>query len=348
MNDNNQPLNLEDIAKKAGVSRSTVSRVINDEPYVSEATRTKVMAVIEREGFSPNPAARMLVTRSTNVIGIVIPHTLKVVFEDPYYFPSLLYGMSQIAHQRDYATLLWWGSPDEEEQLYQRILRNRLMDGLIIASAWINDPLVPRLVALKIPFVLLERPTRYVNQSNYVGIDNVQAAQTAVNHLLNLGRQRIGTITGGEQYNADAQDRLTGYKKALQLAGIRVDETLIYQGDFTRRSGYLGIRKLMQAGVDAVFAASDIMALGAMDALQEMRLKVPDDVAIVGFDDLPNATNANPPLTTLRQPVELKGATAAELLLDLLAGKAQTPTQILLPTQLVIRESCGVKNRERS
>jgi len=149
-------MNLEDIARRAGVSRSTVSRVINNEPYVSARTRAKVMAVIEEVGYAPNPAARMLVTRRTHVIGVVIPRELVVVFEDAYYFPTLLQGIAEATQERDYATLLWVGnSKEDEHRLYERILKNRLMDGLLIASATRQMGITRRLVAQHIPFVMV-------------------------------------------------------------------------------------------------------------------------------------------------------------------------------------------------
>ena len=334
--------NLEDIARKAGVSRSTVSRVINDEPYVSERTRAKVRAVIDAVGFSPNPAARMLVTQRTRVIGVVIPHTLLVTFQDPFYYPTLLQGVSEMTNERDYATLLWWGqSYDDEDRFARRILQqNRLMDGLIVASATSDDPLIPRLVELGTPFVTVERPAHFEDRVSYVSVDNVQAAQNAVTHLISLGRRRIGTITGALD-NVDGEDRLTGYRNALQNAGFPLDPALVAEGRFTHQSGIIGARKLVKAGADAIFAANDISAQGALEALREAGLRVPEDVAVMGFDDLPLSVQSSPQLSTVRQPIQQKGSVATRLLLDLIEGRVEGPHQILLPTQLVIRQSCG-------
>jgi DNA-binding LacI/PurR family transcriptional regulator len=344
--DNHSPdtraANLEDIARKAGVSRSTVSRVINNEPYVSQTTRDKVLAVVRAEGFVPNPAARMLVTQRTRVIGVVIPHTLQIAFQDPYYFPTLLQGVSETTYARDYATLLWWGqSRDDEDRFYERILQqNRLMDGLIIASATSDDPLIPRLVELGTPFVMVERPARLAERIHYVTIDNIQAAQNAVQHLADLGRRRIGTITGS-LYNIDAQDRLTGYRNALERMNLPYDPALVAEGRFTHPSGSVAAKRLVKQGVDAIFAANDMMAVGALQAMQELGVRVPEDVSLVGFDDLPQAVQVTPQLTTVRQPVQHKGTAATNLLIDLIEGQIQGPQQILLPTQLVIRQSCG-------
>lgn len=342
--ESNKPLNLVDIARQAGVSRSTVSRVINGEQYVSERTREKVMAVVNKVGYTPNPIARMLVKQSTRVIGIVIPHTLEVVFQDPHYFPILLQGVSEVVMERDYATLLWWGAQDDETRFYDRVLKNRLMDGLVIASASVSDPLIPRLVEAGTPFAVVERPAEFQDRINYVSVDNIHAAKTAVDHLIQLGYRRIGTITGTLN-NPDGQDRLLGYKQALEQAGMAVDDRLIVAGAFNRRSGYDGVQTLLQRDVDAVFAASDIMARGAMDAIHEAGLRVPDDVAVVGFDDLPSAVEGSPKLTTVRQPVREKGVWATNMLIDQIEDKLAEPRQIILPTELIVRESCGAKRR---
>ena len=204
----NRPMNLEDIAAKAGVSRSTVSRVINNEPYVSDKTRQRVLTVIEQEEFAPNPVARALVTQRTQVIGVVIPHVPIVVFEDAYYFPFLLQGVARITHERDYAMLLWLGQAGESsDRFYNRIIRNRLMDGVIIASAASNDPLIDHFLETGAPFVMVECPQRDWDRISYVSVDNVAAAYTAVSHLIALGRRRIAHITGNLAIS-DGRDRV--------------------------------------------------------------------------------------------------------------------------------------------
>jgi len=337
----NRPVSLEDIAAKAGVSRSTVSRVINDEPYVSEKTRQRVKAVIEQEGFAPNPAARALVTQRSQAIGVVIPLVPVAVFENAYYFPTLLQGVSRVTYEQDYALLLWLAQAAQgEESFYRQVARNRLMDGVILASAPDDNPVIERLLEKRIPFVLVERPSHYYDRVNYVTVDNVEAAFEAVSHLINLGRQHIGTITGNLAI-PDAKERLQGYRKALIAAGRDVDETLIVVGGFDHEGGYRGMQQLLMQKVDAVFAASDLTARGALQALHEAQIAVPDDIAVVGFDDLPTAVQVSPPLTTVRQPIEQKGAIAASILIDFIEGKVSELQQIVLPTQLVIRESCG-------
>jgi LacI family transcriptional regulator len=342
---NETRLSLEDIAKKAGVSRSTVSRVINKEPYVSEKTRARVMEIIEQESFRPNPAARMLVTQRTHIIGMVVPQISNVFFGDNSYFPMLLQGASAAINQHDHSMLLWLQQDGEtREQFSQRIAGNRLMDGLVLCSITERDPLVQAALDIDLPFVTVERPmgfsSKQADQFSYVTVDNVHAASMAVEHLIRLGRKRIAHITGHLTI-ADGQDRVQGYRQALTRAGMRVDENLIFPGFFTREYGYLGMKALLKHKPDAVFAAGDTTAQGALQAIQEAGLRVPDDIAIVGFDDLDIATQMTPRLTTIRQPVQQKGATAASLLIDKIEERANGPQRVILPTELVIRQSCG-------
>jgi LacI family transcriptional regulator len=194
------------------------------------------------------------------------------------------------------------------------------------------------------PFVIISQPLKSYDGISYVGIDNVAAAQEAVNHLARLGRKRIGTITG-KLHNREGQDRLRGYEQGIKLAGLPYTDNLVAEGYFSRQSGYAGMIKLLEQGVDALFAASDVMAVGALEAIQEAGRRVPEDIAVVGFDDLPLATQVRPALTTVRQPIAKKASIATSTLIGLIEGRMQAPVQVLLPTQLVIRDSCGAKQK---
>ena len=336
-----RPLSLEDIAAKAGVSRSTVSRIVNNSPNVSEKTRQRVLAVIAQEGYSPNPAARALVTQRTQAIGVIIPLAPLTFFEDAFYFPTLLQGISSTTSHRDYAMMLWLAQSEEGRQkFYDRIIKNRLMDGVIIASAVQGEPLIEHFMQSSTPFVLVEDPGLDSDRISYVTIDNLTAARDAVRHLITLGRKRIGHITGN-LHITDGADRLEGYRQALEAAGLGVDETLIVEGNFSHRSGYEGMKELLPRGVDAVFASNDITARGVLQALQEAQVRVPDDIALIGFDDLPTAMHVIPKLTTVHHPIEEKGALAASILVDLIENPDSKPHRVLLPTQLIVRESSG-------
>lgn len=338
---NETKMNLEDIAKKAGVSRSTVSRVVNGENHVNAKTRHRVLEVIEQEGYTPNPAARMLVTRRSQVIGVMIPSVGGFVFDDSFYFPTLLHGISEVTNPRDYAMLLWMGvEKSDSGRFSRRVLSNRLMDGLIIASPETDSPLIEQMMQSGVTFVVTERSGYREAEINFVTIDNVQAGQTAVEHLIGLGRRRIATITG-HLNNVDAFDRLQGYRLALESADLPYDENLIRNGRFLLEGGYEAMMSLLDCQPDAVFIQTDQMALGALQALRQAGIRIPEDIAIVGFDDLPSARNSIPMLTTVRQPVQQKGFLAAGLLIDLIEARVSTPQHIMLPTELVIRETCG-------
>jgi LacI family transcriptional regulator len=334
-------MNLEDIARKAGVSRSTVSRVINHEAYVSERTRQRVLQVIEAESFSPNQAAQMLARGRTFVMGVVVPHETGAFFDDPFYFPTLLRGVTEVANQRDYATLLWLGDASlEGTRFYRRVLQNRLMDGLFVSTAPTDGILLDWLLELHIKFVVAERPVHSADRISYVTVDNVGAAIMVTEHFLRLGRRRIAHIVG-RRTNIDALDRLAGYRQALARAGCPVDEALIEDGYFTRRGAYEATLRLLPHRPDAIFAAHDQMAVGVLQALHRAGRRVPEDVAVIGFDDLPTATEVSPQLSTVRQPVHEKGAQATRLMLDMIDGSVTEPQHLLLPTELVVRETCG-------
>lgn len=332
-------MNLDDIAKKAGVSRATVSRVINNKAYVNDVTRRRVMEVIEREGFTPNPAARMLVTRQTRTIGIVIPYMPSGIFDEARYFSALLQGITQVTQERDYSVLLWLGqSNDSKNEFYKRISQSRMVDGVLLTSIPADDPLQRRLLDNKVPFVLAERSVSFPDETSYVTIDNISAMHDVLNHLVGLGRRRIGTITGSMNH-PDGQERLEGFKQALAANGLAFCPELVVEGDFGLECGYKGMMKLLEQDVDAVFAGSDITAVGALQAINEAGKRVPEDIALIGFDDLPTAVSVVPQITTMRQPIAQKGAEATTLLLDMIEGKLKEPRHIILPTELVVRGS---------
>lgn len=335
-------MKLDDIARKAGVSRATVSRVINNKGYVHAETRARVTQVIEQEQFIPNPAARMLVTQRTNIIGIVAPYLPSTSFDEYRYLSALIQGVTRVTHERDFDVLLWLEQPnDPDGHFYRRLLQNRLMDGLLLGVVKKNDPLLLHLIHQKIPFVAVDRPMEYQDQVSYVTVDNLSGTREAVRHLVALGRRRIATITG-RQDHPDGIERLMGYQQILEEAGIPYDPALVHHGDFSAPAGYHGMKALLACQPDAVFASSDATALGALQAIEEAGLRVPDDIAVVGFDDLPLAVTVTPKLTTVHHPVIDKGERAATLLLDMIEGKVTGVHQEFLPAYLVVRESCGV------
>lgn len=336
-------LTLEKIAKLSGVSRSTVSRVINQHQSVRPEVRERVWSVIEETGYQPNMAARTLASNRSGVIALVIPRVVSSLFADPY-FPYLIQGISQGTNANNLTlTLFLFHSEDEEQMIYRRVLRTGLIDGVIIASSLIDDPLIPKLIEQETPFVAVGRLDESLVAS-YVDVDNQTGAITAVNHLLRNGSQRIGTITGRLDMTP-GQDRLQGFLDALRMRGISASPELIVEGDFSEVGGYSAMRLLLRSEPDAVFIASDTMALGALRAIDEAGLSVPDDIAIVAFDDLPPSKRARPPLTVVRQPVRRTGLTAVDTLVDILQHGKSPPRHIILDTQLIVRDSCGAKKK---
>jgi LacI family transcriptional regulator len=333
-------MNLEDIARKAGVSRSTVSRVVNDDPRVSDETRQRVQDVIRRERFQPNSTARALVTRRTEILGVVIPTNENIFFTDNSYFPMLVAGMNDVMREADYGMLFWLAQVASHHDKLMSKIRGRVVDGVIFASLTENHPLFTYLTEIPVPFVSIDKPVRHANAFNYVSVDNIHAAETATEHLIRLGRTRIAHITGNMDIS-DAQERLQGYKNALKRAGYPVESTLIAEGRFRIEAGYQLMQTLLQYRPDALFAAGDTIAQGALRAIQESGLRVPEDIAVVGFDDIDVALLTYPTLTTIRQPVQEKGAAAARLLIDIVEGRIEAPQHIMLPTELIIRDSCG-------
>ena len=338
-------LTLEDIAAKVGVSRSTVSRVLNGHPNVRKEVRERVLAAIEQTGFHPNAAARALASQRSWTIGLLLPHSVSLFFTDPYY-PHLVKGIAQACNHLDYTLAFFLvDDKDDEERIFSRVSRSGFLDGVLVQSGHHGDQrIIGRLVDAHIPQVVVGRPMRSDNVS-YIDMDNVHAAYTAVSHLLRLGRRRIATITGPEQSTVGV-DRKAGYVKSLGERDLPVDPALIVEGDFTEMGGYYCMQTLLAARPDAVFAASDIMAVGAIRAIHEAGLRVPEDVAVVGFDDLPLAAMTDIQLTTVRQPVVSFGYRAVELLTDLIQSGDPSPRHVIMDTKLIVRGTCGALARK--
>lgn len=337
-------LKLEDIAKLAGVSRSTVSRVVNASPNVSLAARKRVEKIIQNTGYHPNAAARSLASQRTHMIGLVIPRTTSAFFTDPY-FPQLTQGVAFACNDHHLTLSLFLvGNQNDEDEITPRISRRGMLDGILIQSGTSDDRLLKRLQSSQVPCLVMGRPL--VDEAvNYIDVDNIRAAKQATKHLIGLGYQRIGMITGSKNSSASI-DRSEGYRQAMQESGREVEAALIVEGDFSENSGYIAMEKLLPSKPDAIFAQSDIMAIGAMRAVQEVGLKVPQDIAFVGFDDLPIASVSAIKLTTIRQPITHFGIKAVELLIDIIEKGAKPAKRLILDTELVIRESCGAKLRD--
>lgn len=333
-------LTLEKIGELAGVSRSTVSRVINNHPNISDTVRQRVEKIIAETGYQPNQAARSLASSQSNAIGLVIPNVVQAVFTDPYY-PRLTQGISSACNQLDYTLALFiFHTIEEERMAVRRFTRNSLLDGFIITADNIHMPFVPQLIERQVTFVYVGRPPHdTIDDITYVDVENVRGGYIAAEHLIKLGHRRIGQIATA--HNTAGIDRDKGFRQAMADYGVPVDESLVAFGDFTEHSGYVAMQKLIPHKPDAVFIQSDSMALGASRALRDAGLQIPDDVALVGFDDLPPALLGEVPLTTVRQPIHETGALAVETLNKMLQQPDCCHEQVILPVELVIRASCG-------
>jgi LacI family transcriptional regulator len=276
------------------------------------------------------------------VIAAVIPGAVDNILTDPY-FPRLLHGMAMAADERDHFVMLSLGEPGFRHTV-DEIARQGVVAGFVFSAGQVDDPLFEPLVASQTPMVGVGRSDD--SRISFVDIDNRGSAQQATSHLLRLGHQRVATIAG-PQFAPAAVDRLAGYKAAIEAFGLRVDEDLIVEGDFSEAGGRSAMRALLEKRPDAVFAASDRMAAGALNAIRAAGLRVPDDIALAGFDDMPFAAELEPPLTTIRQRPENLGAAAVSLLLDLIADPASPAKRTILPTELVVRASCGSLQDQR-
>ena len=333
---------LEEVAELAGVSRATVSRVINGKPRVSRETRVAVERAANRLGYVPNRVARSLVTRRSDSIGLVIPEPTAQFFGDPF-FPRLVRGVTEGLAEPGVQLVLFMPQSSKDEARLASYLSGGHVDGVLLVSLHGVDPLPLELKRQGIPMVLCGRPLAAAEVS-YVDADNEHGAAQAVAHLVELGRQTIAMVAGPQDMGVGV-DRLEGYRRALRAAGRSPSPTLEEVGDFTFEGGHAAMQALLKRrpDLDAVVAASELAALGAMIALRSADRRVPDDVAVVGFDDSPVGQTADPPLTTIRQPIELMGREMTRLLLQTINTGDRTPQHLILGTELVVRASSGLR-----
>ena len=325
---------IEEVAAAAGVSRSTVSRVVNGSTAVSPTALEAVQRAIIDLNYVPNRAARSLASRQTQAIGLIVPEDTTRFFGDPF-FASIVSGINARLNRSDYVLNLFIASDDPGDKTTSYV-RSGAVDGAIIVSHHTSDSFIDR-IAAAVPVVYGGRPVRERERDYYVDVDNVRGGRDATAYLLQRGHRRIGTITGPLTMPAGI-DRLRGYREALAAAGL--EEGVVQDGGFTADGGADAMRRILEQGdvPDALFVASDLMARGALSVLAAAGLRVPDDIAIIGFDDSPVATSVTPQLTTMRQPSFEQGQRMASVLLDLLAGKDARHVTIL-DTTLVERES---------
>lgn len=325
---------IEDVAAVAGVSRGTVSRVLNGGVNVSADALAAVNAAIRKTGYVVNQHARAMVTQRSGTIAFVLSEPQERFFGDPN-FNVLLRGCTQALADHDTALLLAIaGTPDEQKRVL-RFLAGGHVDGALLVSTHSGDPFLAQVLELGLPIVACGQPIGYERRLPYVGVDETDGARQVVSYLREEGRTTIATISGPLDTPGGTK-RLVGWRETL---GAAADDSLVAHGDYSRESGERAMAELLarRPDLDAVFVGSDLMALGALDELRRAGRRVPEDVAVAGFDDSPIAAAAQPPLTTMRQPFQRISAEMVRLLLARIAG--EPPATVILPAELVVRES---------
>ena len=342
---------IKDVAKETGVSRQTVSRVINNRSGVAGDTRARVKTAIQQLGYQPNPAARSLTQHRTNTIGLIIPYSPDYLFADPHLM-SFMCGVDEIAIQRNHNLLLSTAQKKtQEEQLsaqeeslsaFQRLALSGYADGVVVVETLESRAGTQLLRERNISWVTLG----YGNEnesSQVVHADDRGGARQATMHLLSLGHKRIGVISGQKKSLMAVEERLAGYQQALQDLNLPLNEKLIIPGDWSPESGAKAAAELMQqpSPPSAIFALNDRMAFGALQYLQANGYQVPKDISLVGFDDISIAQMSHPMLTTVKQPALEMGKQAARLLFELIENNTLLSAPVILPTELIVRGSTG-------
>ncbi|GAB3802405.1 LacI family DNA-binding transcriptional regulator [Micromonospora zhanjiangensis] len=334
---------LDAVAARAGVGRGTVSRVVNGSPQVSPEARAAVQQAIAELGYVPNRAARALVTQRTDSVALVVSESGERLFAEPF-FAGIVRGISSALLETPMQLWLAMAQSPGERERVEHHLTNQHVDGVLLLSLHDSDPLPTLLEQRGLPTVLGGRPARMLRPgaqpAYYVDVDNAGGARQGVEYLFERGRRRVATIAGPQDMGAGV-GRLIGYREAVRESGQPQVEDLIAYGDFSEESGAAAMRRLLAAcpELDAVFVASDLMACGALRVLRERGRRVPEDVAVVGFEDSPIATQADPQLTTVFQPVEEMGRQMARLLVARIRHDDSQPTHVLLNTRVVPRAS---------
>ena len=335
-----QKLNIDDIARLAFVSRSVVSRVLNNRPNVSDEARARVQKVIEQYNYRPSATARSLATDRTYEISILAPRKQDDVLANGFW--SLIFlGIAEQCIERGYFVSLTMISREVEAHLNDRILNGHNFDGYILISKEVADQTVPALRKREMPTVLIGRDPDSPDLHS-VDVENIDGGYKATKHLLDLGHRHIAAITG-PLHSPESIDRLDGFKKAHQEAAVPVIETLCVEGEYSQQGGYDCMQRLLShtPRPTAVFCVADAQATGALLALHRAGLTAPEDVSVIGYDDLPISRFTTPPLTTMRQPIYHMGERAAGIVIDQIEGKISEVMHVHLQADLVIRETCG-------
>lgn len=336
----NKRITAQDVAEKAGVSPTTVSFVLNNVEgmRITDETRRKVLQAAEELDYHPNSSAQKMARGRTDVIGLILRQDPEKAYAD-LFLPSVMQGVNSIVRPGGYQILFIPLPPEDTGRDFTRLIQERHVDGLIISGPTDNDLELNDLYQKNAKIVLIGK----LHGSNvpYVDIDNKEAAAKAVEHLISLGHQRIAFISNAPLIYASSRDRLEGYRSALNKNNLDADEKKVFFADYTPESGYEATKLLLTQNVHptAIFVASDTVALGVLHALNEENIQIPEEMAVIGFDDIPISKFLNPPLSTVHSPAYSLGQAAASMLIQQLNEGTPLQDQVILHTRLIVRES---------
>jgi DNA-binding LacI/PurR family transcriptional regulator len=336
-------ITIVDIAKRAGVSPSTVSRVISGNPRISEATARRVKAIMDELGYHPNAMAKSLVHGVTHTIGLLLPRSAEELFQNQF-FAEVIRGIVTRATRSEYDLMLATGTSEREElDTVNRLMRGRRVDGLILLHSRSCDPVVALLTEHRFPFVLIGRSDEAPNILT-VDNDNVQAAYDVTRHLILHGHRRVGFVSGPPNLVV-SKDRLAGYRKAMEESGIPARQEWVVEGDFLQESGYRAMSLIMQLPErpTALVVMDDMMALGVLGGVTELGFNVPDDLALFGFNNIPLSALTTPPISSVDIGIYQLGYMASQRLLQAIKGEPIPAARTLIPHRLIARESSLVR-----
>ncbi len=326
---------IKDVAREAGVSIATVSRVLNDVDVVNEETKKKVQDAIKKLGYRPNIVARSLKTQKSRTIGIIIPDISN------QFYPEIVRGAEDVANIYNYNIMLCNTDLDPEKEMeYLRVLKEKMVDGVIYMSNSLEPEIIELVKSLELPVTLVETTDRE-NTFPSVTIDNVKAAFEATEYLIKKGNKKVAYIGTYEDSVNAAAYRFSGYKEALSKNNMEFDKSLCFFGGLKAHDGHEGMNSILKNGdIDAVFCASDEIAMGAINALRESGKKIPEEVDVIGFDDIYSASIFYPKLTTVVQPMYDMGSVGMRMLIKVINGAELVQHHFVLPHQIVERDSC--------
>jgi LacI family transcriptional regulator len=332
----------KDVAEKVGVSRTTVSLVLNNVQgiQISSETRQRVIDAAHELGYVPDATAQALVSRRTKAIGLVLTRSQHHIAADAF-LPKIISGLLTIAKKQNIRILVDWVETEHQESAYFELARAKRIDGMILSTPRLNDKALKALENVDIPTVMMGSISG--SKLPFVDVDNTKAAEKATSYLIELGHKAIACISNAPPEYTAAPERVAGFRNALSRMNVPINEKLVYYADFDPESGYDCMKSILQSGekFTAAFVASDNVAMGAKAALREANMRIPDDISLIGFDDIPWAKYSDPPLSTIRLPAEALAQSACTLLLDMIQGNENRHNNhLILETELIIRQSC--------